>query len=165
MSCLKLFRRLLPALVFILPLLSFSAQAAPRVGDAVSFEVTLIGGQTLRSKDLAGRPVLLVFWASWCPPCHAEMAALEKAYVNYRKQGLEIVAVSLDNSAEDAREFLRSHPVSFPTAMSSDHHARQFGPLLWPPRMFVINRAGQLSASHWGTLSPAALTATIRLIL
>lgn len=159
----KTLRRLVPLLFAACACM---AQAAPRVGDPLpAFDAALLSGKNVRAADYTGKPLVLVFWAAWCPPCRAEMAMLEKAWGRYRKQGLEILAISLDNTPGEAREFLRGTPVSFPVAMSNDGHTQQFGPLLWPPRMFLFDRKGRLVESQWGVSTPQALDASIRRLL
>ena len=127
------------------------------------FEAHQLSGRSIRSSELAGRPILVVFWASWCPLCWGEMVELEKIYKRYKGSGLEIVAISLDSERQDAVDYMRSvQPVSFPVAMGDDRHVEIFGPLLVPPRMFLIGRDGRLVSRHWGVMRPKVLDATIR---
>src|SRR5512141_2878583 len=68
---------------------------APREGFlAPDFSLQDIQGRPVRLSDLRGKPVLINLWASWCPPCQAEMPALQKVYESYAAQGLIILAVN-----------------------------------------------------------------------
>lgn len=68
-----------------------------RVGSTMpDFEFTDFAGKKRRFSEFAGKYVLLDFWASWCPPCRAEMPHLREAYTRYREQGFEILAMNAD---------------------------------------------------------------------
>jgi thiol-disulfide isomerase/thioredoxin len=138
--------------------------AAPSMGKPVQeFTALQLSGSMFQSAEYSEKPILVVFWASWCPPCKSEMVELEKIYQRYKGSGLEIVAISLDKDRQTAVEFMKElPPVSFPVAMSNDRHNEIFGPLLWPPRMFLIGRDGRLIGSHWGVMNPKALDAFVR---
>jgi peroxiredoxin len=142
------------------------ATAAPRVGDPLpAFEATLLSGKTTRAADFAGKPLIIVFWAAWCPPCRPEMVMLDKLFRRYQKEGVNILAISLDNTPDEARRFLRDTPVGFLVAMSNEKHRQHFGPMLWPPRMFLFDREGRLVESQWGVSTPQALETSMRKLL
>ncbi len=154
------------AFLILLALLSFTATAAPRVGDPLpAFEAKLLNGKTVSAADYRNKPLVLVFWAAWCPPCRSEMAMLEKIHRRYQKQGLAVLAISLDDDRKDIDDFLRAIPVSFPVGLGNDNLTSSFGPLLFPPRMFLFTRQGQMLESQWGVTTPEALDAAIRKLL
>lgn len=74
-----------------------SVNVDPKIGDPfVDFEMPNADGQTEKLSDLKGKVILLEFWASWCGPCAWENPNLKEAYENYKEQGFEIFAVSMD---------------------------------------------------------------------
>src|SRR5579864_9542535 len=79
------------------------------VGDpAPDLQLTALhGGKDLRLSDLHGKVVLLDVWASWCAPCKEELPMLDDMADRLRKKGIEIVAVSVDDSRDDAEAFLQ----------------------------------------------------------
>ena len=65
--------------------------------------------------DFKGKWILLNFWATWCPPCLEEMPSMEAMYQKYREQGLEVVAISVDEGGwASVRSFLKKVRVTFP---------------------------------------------------
>jgi peroxiredoxin len=84
------------------------------VGETVaSFEVPLLDGGAFESRKLAGRPTVMTFWASWCGPCQKEMPALAKVYEGYRKEGLDVVGISVDTDETKLRTWLEKNPMPF----------------------------------------------------
>lgn len=79
-----------------------------RIGTkAPSVIVNDMSGQTLRLDDLRGKYVLVDFWATWCAPCVVELPRLQTAYAKYHAKGLEIVAVSLDETRSAVTDFTK----------------------------------------------------------
>src|SRR3546814_13498972 len=105
-----------------------SAQTAPVVGQAVDIPaVTLIDGRTLPSGYFKGKPVVIEYWASWCPFCARQNPYLQKLSVLAREKGLEILTVSIDRVDADAKSYVRKHHYTFPVAMETPALRRVFG--------------------------------------
>ena len=69
---------------------------APQQGFlAPDFELKTTTGETVKLSDLRGQPVLVNLWATWCPPCRAEMRSIEKVFNEYKSQGLVVLAVDM----------------------------------------------------------------------
>jgi thiol-disulfide isomerase/thioredoxin len=82
--------------------------------------VTASGGPTLTGKDVSltslhGHPVVLIFWASWCGPCHDEQPALNTAYTKWSARGVEFVGVDLRDDTKDALSFQSQLKVLYPS--------------------------------------------------
>src|SRR5690606_20836901 len=73
-----------------------------RGDEAPAYGAVSLDGDSVALASLAGRPVLLNVWATWCPPCREEMPALQELHDRYDERGLAVVAVSLDASAAHA---------------------------------------------------------------
>ncbi len=94
--------------------------AAPKEGFlAPDFTLQDLEGQTYTLSELRGRPVLLNFWATWCPPCRAEMPDIGKVYEAYQAQGFIVLAVTADDSYSDAADFARQYALPFPVLVDS----------------------------------------------
>ena len=83
---------------------------------APDFTLTTLEGELLILSDLRGYPVILNFWASWCPPCRAEMPALQQVFDEYEDLGLIIAAINATNqdSLSEAAAFVSKNSLTFP---------------------------------------------------
>jgi len=103
----------------------------------------LNGGKSVRLGDFQGKVMLLDVWASWCAPCKQELPMLDDMAARLRKKGIEIVAVSIDDSRDDAEEFLRSRP-RWSIKVAHDPDGKLAGKLQ-PPKMpssYIVDRNG-----------------------
>lgn len=75
------------------------------------------GGQALALARFRGRPLLLNFWATWCPPCIREMPALDRFAREFGPAGWQVVGIAVDQD-KPVREFLERNPVSYPIALA-----------------------------------------------
>lgn len=82
---------------------------------ALDFETP--GTHRLAMASLRGKPLVLNFWATWCPPCVREMPALDRFYRDHRAKDWQVLGLAADN-AEAVRKFLASTPVAFPIALA-----------------------------------------------
>jgi peroxiredoxin len=146
-----------------------SAIAADLEGrPAPPLEATLLDGTHLDLADLAGKVVLLNYWATWCETCRKEMPALDAYYRRHRDEGLVVLAVSMDDPADIARVRDAAKTFAFPTAMAKSVSARAFGRIWRIPITFVVDRAGVVRKSGWFVESgfdDAALEAAVTPLL
>jgi cytochrome c biogenesis protein CcmG/thiol:disulfide interchange protein DsbE len=109
-----------------------------------------LNGKKVSLAALRGKVVIVDFWASWCAPCKEEMPVLESLYKRFKGQGLEVIGVSVDNEAANAKKFLTGVKVSFPIVHDAGHVvADKFK----PPRMptsYIIDKAGKIRFVHAG---------------
>jgi len=118
---------------------------SPRVGFAApDFTLDLLGGGQVTLSELRGKAVVLNLWASWCPPCRAEMPTLQRVYEANRVRGLEILAVNttFQDTEADATEFVRALGLTFPVAMDRTGEVSRSYLLRALPTTFFIDRQG-----------------------
>jgi thiol-disulfide isomerase/thioredoxin len=119
------------------------AAALPQ--DAPAFALPALGSDTLRRSDLQGRVVLLNFWATWCPPCLAEIPELNALHNALTEDGLTVVGVALDEEGwETVAPFAEASSIDYPIVLDDGTVAAQFGGVYGLPTSFVIDREGQV---------------------
>ena len=109
-----------------------------------------LSGKTIDLASLAGKVVILDFWATWCAPCREEMPELQKFYKKYHGKGLEIVGISVDKAPDGIKDFVSKLKVTFPIVHDQGHKvADKYS----PPRMpssYIVDRKGVVRYVHGG---------------
>lgn len=107
-------------------------------------------GHAVTLESLRGSVVIVDFWASWCEPCADSMPVLESLYTRFRADGLRVVGVSQDRSADNIAPFLRRHPVTFPIVHDAGNAiAGRYAPPTMPTS-YLIDREGVVRHVHRG---------------
>ena len=123
-----------------------------------------LDGRTISNASLAGKVVLLNFWATWCGPCREEipmLAALQKHYGDR----LAIIGLSIDESSpEDVKAFAAALGVNYPVAMSTRDLEEQFGGITAVPSTFVVDPQGRILQRHLGLLRGPRTEHEVRLL-
>jgi peroxiredoxin len=129
----------------LLSRLGYAPAADARVGQAApAFVARTLDGQTLRfPDDFRGRRVLLAFWATWCPPCRAEIPDLRAAYADFGDRGLALLGVSLDGpqgvSEADFRAFVKEYALSWPQVYADTERLAGAYGVSAIPALFLID--------------------------
>jgi peroxiredoxin len=124
---------------------------------APDFTLQTLDGQTVNLSDYRGQVVLLNTWATWCPPCRAEMPDLEAYYQQHQEDGFVVLAVNTQESRDTVAAFLREHDFTFPVLLDPGGEVmREYG-VLGLPTSFFIDRDGAMRGVWSGQLSPARL--------
>jgi thiol-disulfide isomerase/thioredoxin len=117
-------------------------------------------GQRVALADFRGRPLVLNFWATWCPPCVEEMPLLSRFGQGQAERGWRVLGLAVDQAAA-VRRFLQATPVAFPVAMAGlagADLARSLGNATGGlPFTVVIDSRGQFAARKLGQVSEADL--------
>ena len=107
-------------------------------------------GGTRDLAELRGRPVLLNFWASWCPPCVVEMPSLELLATRFEAEGLEVLAINFRETDATVRRFIEQTALSLPVLRDRDGGAaKAFGVRIFPSSI-AIGRDGLAKFSVTG---------------
>ncbi len=142
-------------------------QTAPREGFlAPDFTLQDLNGQTYTLSDLRGQAVLLNFWATWCPPCRAEMPAIAQVYEDYRGQGFLVLAVTADDTRADAAAFAAEYGLPFPILTDSSATAARAYRITSLPTSFFITPQGIIQkVVIGGPMSEAGIRANVEGLL
>ena len=121
---------------------------APQKGDtAPDFTLKVLdgAGKTMQLSSLRGKGVLVNFWATWCEPCKIELPWLVELQNKYGPQGLQIVGVADDDSAEKSiSDFAHKMKINYPVLLATDQVEDQYGGLDGLPTSFFIDRSGKV---------------------
>lgn len=126
---------------------------------APDFTLTSLDETVISLSDLQGRPVILNFWASWCPPCRAEMPAFQDAWLEFGDSELVIIGVNAtrQDSLPEINAFLAAIPVNFPILLDFDGSATAAYRVHSLPTTYFINRSGVITDIIIGGPIPLSL--------
>ncbi|MEN9681380.1 MAG: hypothetical protein RLZZ627_1273 [Pseudomonadota bacterium] len=111
---------------------------------------TLKDGKSLSLESLKGKVIYLDFWASWCGPCALSFPFMTEVAKKHKAEGLELVAISVDESREEAEAFLNSHPTNFTVVHDPNGDCPKVYGLETMPTSYLIDRKGNLREVHRG---------------
>ncbi len=118
---------------------------------APDFSLPDLTGRQTSLAAYRGHYVLLNFWATWCPPCLAEMPSMEVIFERYRERGFVILAVSSDSEGVDVvGDFVAQLGVSFPIVLDSNRRVSDLYGARNLPVSFLLDRDGHVVAAAQG---------------
>jgi thiol-disulfide isomerase/thioredoxin len=137
----KTFRAFFGILYFGIFVGTLQAQlVVPKAGDPLP---TLALNYLGKQPELSGRPVLVEFWATWCPPCRKSIPHLNEIYAKYKSQGLEIVGIT-DEDEATVKKFQQQVPMEYNVAINTPQSVyQQFG-VEAIPTAFLVNKGGKI---------------------
>jgi cytochrome c biogenesis protein CcmG/thiol:disulfide interchange protein DsbE len=136
----------------------------PVIGGPVKgIELTLTNGKTIEISSLSGKPVILNFWATWCPPCKEEMPLLEK-YANRYPDELVIIGVNYVEDQDVVQRYIAGHNITFPIALDKTGNVSDLYFVRSFPMTFFVDKDGVLRAQHIGLLSDDVMKKYLELI-
>jgi thiol-disulfide isomerase/thioredoxin len=127
--------------------------AALEVGDTVRLPTMhTLDGHTVPAAHWTGKPVVVEFWASWCPFCALQNPRLQKLYDKTRGTSLQIVAISIDRHPADASHYMAQRGYTFPAVMDNAALRAAFGPRRGLPELYVIDAGGKVLRKEVGEM-------------
>lgn len=125
-----------------------------------------VEGRAVRLAELRGKVVMLNFWATWCPPCRAEIPDLIKYQREYAGQGLQVVGVTYPpQTRAEVREFARNMRVNYPVALGTRETKALFSQDETLPLTIIIDREGIIRGTIVGILLPKEFDELIKPLL
>ena len=142
---------------------------SPREGFlAPDFTLDLLDGGQVTLSDLRGKGVVINLWASWCPPCRAEMPAIQRVYERSKGRGLEVLAVNTtyQDSERAALDFIQELGLTFPVPLDRTGTVSRSYQLRALPSTFFVDREGIIrKVIFGGPMSEATLQTAVEQIL
>jgi peroxiredoxin len=127
-------------------------QSGLEVGNiAPDFELKLLTGETVKLSNYKGKKVMLNFWATWCPPCKAEMPDMQKLH-DAHKEEIIILAVNMDVQ-NDVEGFVKEMGITFPILLDEKNEVNEKYQILAIPTSYFIDEKGIISHRYNGAMS------------
>lgn len=135
------------------------------VGDqAPNFVLENLEGNEVRLSDLKGKGVFLNFWGTWCKPCEREMPYMENQYKVFKDQGVEILAINIQESNLVVERFKNKYALTFPILMDRTDQVRQAYGVVPLPTTFLIDENGKILKKDTGQLTEARIKEYMEMI-
>ncbi|MBB3869972.1 redoxin domain-containing protein [Geobacillus sp. NFOSA3] len=138
---------------------ALAAEKAKEVGLSVGnaapdFSLQTLNGQTIHLSDFRGKPVIVNFWTTWCPPCKKEMPDMEKFYKAYHSD-VELLAVHLtsQDTRENVKSFINEYQLSFPVVLDEKKKALELYHIQTIPTSYIIDKDGVIRKKIIGPMT------------
>jgi thiol-disulfide isomerase/thioredoxin len=124
----------------------------------LKFSFKDINGKKVSLSDFKGKVILLDFWATWCVPCKAEIPGFIELQKKYGAEGLQIIGLSVDDSAAMAKKYSDEMKMNYPILLAEGKEdiLKAYDPIPSIPVSVVIDRQGRIAARHLG-IAPMAV--------
>ncbi|TWT27953.1 redoxin domain-containing protein [Planomicrobium sp. CPCC 101110] len=122
---------------------------------APDFELTTLSGETAKLSDYKGKKVILNFWATWCPPCKAEMPLMQNYYDEAQGENVEVLAVNLttqDRGVDKVKEFVEANNLTFPIPLDKEGDIGSVYQAVTIPTSYMIDTEGRVQNKHIGPM-------------
>ena len=132
---------------------------------APPFLMNDLGGQPISTAEWKGKVVILNFWATWCPPCRAEIPMMIDLQNRYKDQ-LLVIGVSVDDAPpSEVHDFVKQEGINYPVVMANLELVKEYGGVPALPTAFVINPDGRVVQKHVGLFPETMYDQEIRALL
>jgi cytochrome c biogenesis protein CcmG, thiol:disulfide interchange protein DsbE len=131
---------------------------------AIDFALNNLAGELVWLSDLRGKVVIITFWATWCPPCQAEIPELSRAYVDLKDQGVVILAVDVRESLDVVHEFVLGWGMNYPVLLDPRGYLAYAYGVRGIPTSFFIDRQGILREVRVGGMTKEIIRSVLQSI-
>lgn len=120
---------------------------------ATDFKLKDLNGKDISLSDLKGKKIFLNFWASWCPPCEAEMPDIEKLYQETKGSDLVIIAVNLGEEPKTVKSFIDSNKYNFKVLLDEDQSVAIKYNITAIPTSYFVDKEGNIVSKKIGAMT------------
>ena len=132
---------------------------------APDFTLTALDGSQISLSDLKGQVVLVNIWATWCPPCRAEMPTIQTVYEQYRDQGFIVLAIDQDEDLRTVAGFMNENKLTFPALLDIGNRVGRTYQATSLPSSFFIDKRGVIRTVYRGPMPRSVIAGTIEQLL
>lgn len=120
---------------------------------APNFTLTTLQGEQVKLSDYAGQVVMVNMWATWCPPCKAELPTIDAYYQEHSADGFVVLAINSQEAQSTVNTFISSTGFTFPVLLDSQGDVMGQYNVRALPTSFIIDRDGKVSYIHTGEIN------------
>jgi peroxiredoxin len=128
---------------------------------APDFSLPALTGEKISLDDYAGQVVLINLWATWCPPCKAEMPTLNTFYETHKEQGFVVLAVNNQEDVTTVNSYIQEKGFSFPVLLDTQAEMIALYQVQGLPTTFIIDRNGQIQHIQVGEITEQQLESIV----
>ncbi|MGI8658512.1 MAG: TlpA family protein disulfide reductase, partial [Candidatus Limnocylindria bacterium] len=140
-------------------------QSAPDFGDGQDGAPFLdLDDKPISMADFKGRPLWVAFWATWCPPCQQETPDLRATYEAHRNEGLQVLAVDVQEPPEAAREYARAYGLTYKIGVDATATVMKRYGVFGLPTHYFIDTDGIVRDRYFGPLTRDEMERRVALI-
>lgn len=130
------------------------------------FTLPDVSGNNVASARFAGKPTVINFFTTWCPPCREEIPGFVEVYNKYREKGFELVGISLDTDTRgDLPMFMMQNRIGYRILLGDVATAKAFGGVTQLPTTFFVGKDGRIKNVHLGYIDREAFDREVRKLL
>ena len=146
------------------PMVACPSDAKPANLD---FTMKDVNNRNVKLSSFKGKVIMLDFWATWCEPCKVEIPWFNEFQQKYGPSGLQIIGISVDDSAEQLKPFIEKLKMNYIVlqGLGRDDVQDAFGPLVGVPITVMIDRQGRICGKHAGLTSKSIFEREIKALL
>ncbi|MFQ5483949.1 MAG: TlpA family protein disulfide reductase [Desulfobacterales bacterium] len=132
---------------------------------APDFTLTTFKGKTISPAGLKGKPIVINFWASWCPPCRIEASLLERTWRAFKDRGVIFIGINIQDKEEDALNYIREFGITYPNAPDPAGEVSIDYGVSGLPVTFFVSRKGKIVRRWVGAIEEKVLIGSVREIM
>lgn len=124
--------------------------------EAPDFTLPTLEGDKITLSEYRGKKVIVNMWASWCPPCKAEMPDMQKFYQKHKTDGIEVLAINLteaEKNKEDVSQFITDYVLSFPVILDEKSHVADLYQVTTIPTTYILDSKGRIERKMVGPMT------------
>jgi peroxiredoxin len=125
----------------------------------------VVTGKTVKSSSFDGKSLLVVFFATWCPPCVQEIPNLIQLHNDYQSDGFSVVAISVDQEKKVVQKMVDKKAINYPVMMADDSVTRDFGGVYGIPTSFLVSSKGTVLKKYSGYVPHSVLVKDLEQII
>lgn len=131
-----------------------------------SFELKdVMSGESINSNIFKGKSLLVIFFATWCPPCIQEIPNLIKLQEQYGENGFSVVALSVDQEKKVVQKLVERKEINYPVMMADDAVTRDFGGVYGIPTSFLVSKKGTVVKKYSGYVPHSVLVKDLEQVI